>query len=66
MEYTIQRCEPVSDEIKRIVEGKIEAGIEHIDGDMNRHETVPRFATAARRCVLLHGLSGRCYRPTVR
>jgi hypothetical protein len=33
---------------------------------MNRHETVPRFATAARRCVLLHGLSGQCYRHTVR
>lgn len=40
MEYTIRRGEPVSDEIKRIVEGIIEAGIEHIDGDMNRHETV--------------------------
>ena len=40
MEYTIRRGEPVSDEIKRIVEGKTEAGIEHIDGDMDRHETV--------------------------
>jgi len=40
MEYTIQRGEPVSDEIKRIVDGKIETGIEHVDGDMDRHETV--------------------------
>ncbi len=40
MEYTIQRGEQVSDEIKRIVQGKIESGIEHIDGDMDRHETI--------------------------
>jgi len=40
MEYTIQRGEPVSDEIKRIVDGKVKTGIEHIDGDMDRHETV--------------------------
>lgn len=40
MEYTIRRGESVSDEVKRIVEGKIEAGIEHIDGDMDRHKTV--------------------------
>lgn len=40
MEYTIQRGEPVSDEIKRIIDGKVETGIGHIDGDMDRHETV--------------------------
>jgi CHAD domain-containing protein len=40
MEYTIQRAKPVSEEIKRIIDGKVEAGIEHIDGDMDRHETV--------------------------
>ena len=40
MEYTIQRDESVSDELKRIIEGKIEAGIKHIDGEMDRHETV--------------------------
>lgn len=40
MEYTIQADEPVSDGIKRIVRGKVETGIDHIDGDMDRHETV--------------------------
>ena len=40
MEYTIRRGESVSDEVKRIVEGKIEAGIEHVDSDIGRHETV--------------------------
>ncbi len=40
MEYTIRRGEPVSEEIKRIIDGRVEAGIEHIDGDTDRHETV--------------------------
>lgn len=40
MEYTLQPSERVSAGIKRIVDGKIERGIEHIDGDMPRHETV--------------------------
>jgi len=40
MEYTLQRDELVSAGIKRIVDGKIEAGLEHVDGDMDRHETV--------------------------
>lgn len=40
MEYTLQPAEPVSDEIKRIIHGKVESGIEHIDGEMETHETV--------------------------
>lgn len=40
MEYTIRRDEAVSAGIKRIIEGKAEAGIEHIDGRMDRHEAV--------------------------
>lgn len=40
MEYTLQPDETVSSGIKRITDGKVEAGIEHIDGDMHRHETV--------------------------
>jgi len=40
MVYEIQRDEPVSEGIKRIIEAKTEAAIEHIDGEMDRHETV--------------------------
>lgn len=40
MEYTLQPDERVSEGIKRIIDGKVERGIEHIDGDMDRHETV--------------------------
>ncbi len=40
MEYTLQRDERVSEGIKRIVDGKVEAGLEHIDSEMDRHETV--------------------------
>jgi len=40
MKYTVQRGEPVSEEIKRIIDGKVETGIEHIDSDADRHETV--------------------------
>jgi CHAD domain-containing protein len=40
MEYTVQSDEPVSDGIKRIIRGKVEIGIGHIDGDIDRHETV--------------------------
>lgn len=40
MEYTIRRGEPVSEEIKRITDGKIETGIEHVDDDTDRHEAV--------------------------
>lgn len=40
MEYTLQRDEPVSEGIKRIVDGKVETGIDHIDSGMDRHETV--------------------------
>jgi CHAD domain-containing protein len=40
MDYTLQPTETVSSGIKRIVDGKVECGIEHIDGDMGRHETV--------------------------
>jgi CHAD domain-containing protein len=40
MEYTLRPAEPVSDEIKRIIHGKVESGIEHIDGEMETHETV--------------------------
>jgi CHAD domain-containing protein len=40
MEYTLRRDERVSEGIKRIVEGKVETGIEHVDGDMDRHEAV--------------------------
>jgi CHAD domain-containing protein len=40
MKYTIQSDEPVSDGIKQIIQEKIETGIDHIDGDMDSHETV--------------------------
>lgn len=40
MEYTVQPDEPISDGVKRIIRGKVETGIDHIDGDMDRHETV--------------------------
>ena len=40
MEYTIQPDERVSDGIKRIVDGKIERGIDHIDEGGDVHETV--------------------------
>ena len=40
MEYTLRPAEPVSDEIKRIIHGKVESGIDHIDGEMETHETV--------------------------
>ncbi|MFB6250792.1 MAG: CHAD domain-containing protein [Halobellus sp.] len=40
MEYTIQPTEPVSKEITRIADGKVETAIGHIDGDMDPHETV--------------------------
>lgn len=40
MEYTLQPDERVSEGIKRIVGGKVDRAIEHIDGDMDRHETV--------------------------
>jgi CHAD domain-containing protein len=40
MEYTLQPEERVSEGIKRIIDGKVERAIEHIDGDMDRHETV--------------------------
>ena len=40
MEYTLQPAETVSDGLKRIVDGTVAAAIEHIDGDMERHETV--------------------------
>ena len=40
MEYTLQPDELVSDGIKRIVDGKVERAIEHIDSDDDRHEVV--------------------------
>lgn len=40
MEYTLQPDERVSEGIKRIIDGKVDRGIEHIDGDMDRHKTV--------------------------
>jgi CHAD domain-containing protein len=40
MEYTLQPDETVSSGVKRIIGGKIESGIDHIDGDLDRHETV--------------------------
>lgn len=40
MEYTLQPDEHVSDGIKRIVDGKVQRAIEHIDSDGDRHETV--------------------------
>jgi CHAD domain-containing protein len=40
MQYTIQPNEQVSDEIKRIVDSKIELAIEHIDESNDRHDTV--------------------------
>lgn len=40
MEYTIRSDEPVSTGIQRIASGKVETAIDHIDGEMERHETV--------------------------
>jgi CHAD domain-containing protein len=41
MKYTIQSDEPVSEGIKRIVDGKVERAVDHVDdGEMGRHETV--------------------------
>lgn len=40
MEYTIQADESVSTGVVRIVSGKVETAIDHIDGEMERHETV--------------------------
>jgi CHAD domain-containing protein len=40
MEYTLHPRESVSDGIKRIVDGKIERAIDHIDGGGDRHETI--------------------------
>jgi CHAD domain-containing protein len=40
MEYTLQPDELVSDGIKRIVDGKIDRAIDHIDEGEDRHETV--------------------------
>jgi CHAD domain. len=40
MDYTLQPEESVSDGVRRIVEGKVERGIDHIDSDSDRHETV--------------------------
>lgn len=47
MEYTLQPDEHVSDGIKRIVDGKIERGIDHIDDGDDVHETVQE---ARKRC----------------
>jgi CHAD domain-containing protein len=40
MKYTLQPDERVSTGIKRIIAGKVERGIDHIDGEMGDHETV--------------------------
>ena len=40
MEYTLQPDERVSEGIKRIIDGKIETALGHIDGDLGPHETV--------------------------
>jgi len=40
MKYTLQPDERVSDGIKRIIDGKIQRGIAHIEGDIGPHETV--------------------------
>lgn len=40
MEYTLQPDEAVSTGLKRIISGKVESGIDHIDGEMGEHETV--------------------------
>lgn len=40
MNYTLQPDELVSDGIKRIIDGKIERAIGHIESDSDRHETV--------------------------
>jgi CHAD domain-containing protein len=40
MEYTLQPDERVSEGIKRIIDGKIETAVGHIDGDPGPHETV--------------------------
>lgn len=40
MEYTLQPGEDVSPGIKRIIDGKVAAAIDHIDSEMGPHETV--------------------------
>ncbi|MFB6293886.1 MAG: CHAD domain-containing protein [Halonotius sp.] len=40
MEYTIQRGEPVAAEIRRIIDGKVQQGIDHIDDDIGQNKTV--------------------------
>jgi CHAD domain-containing protein len=40
MQYTVQTDETVSEGIKRIISGKVESAIGHIDSDMDIHETV--------------------------
>lgn len=40
MEYTIRRGKPVPAEMRRVIDGTVEAAIAHIDGDMDSHETV--------------------------
>ncbi|OYR42053.1 CHAD domain-containing protein [Halorubrum sp. Eb13] len=40
MNYTLQPDELVSDGIKRIIDTKVQRGIEHIDSDTDTHETV--------------------------
>lgn len=40
MEYTIQRGEPVAAEIRRIIDGKLQQGIDHIDDDVGQNKTV--------------------------
>jgi CHAD domain-containing protein len=40
MAYTLQPDERVSEGIKRIVDGRVESALDHIDGDMGPHETV--------------------------
>jgi CHAD domain-containing protein len=40
MDYTLQPDESVSEGIVRIVDGKVETAVGHVDGEMDRHETV--------------------------
>lgn len=40
MDYTLQPDELVSDGIKRIVDGKVNRAIDHIDSDSDQHETI--------------------------
>ncbi len=58
MKYTLHPDEWVSTGIKRIIRGRVEAGIDHIDGDMGPMRPSMKFASAV--CVPQCGLCDLC------